>query len=253
METLYPIYYGTRMVTFDELRNRFEPNMHPEAARRGFNFIKYHGGKFGIGGGYRPPGTQPNKAGFAPPGRSFHEGQQFPSGLYYCAWDMVVANPGRKHRAPTWDEVPKQGSQGAVDFGVHMNVSGEPWHLQPIELDGWATWVKYGKQDLLLNYDILVKDASFEPEKPTTNPEREGITVEFNSRTLRRGDKGSDVKFFQGLINDLAGQGLYVDGDFGPQTERGVKNWQAMFGLVVDGVVGKQTQQSLIEIALLKS
>jgi hypothetical protein len=38
-EVLYPISYGTRMVTFDVLRNTFAPHMHPEAARRAFNFI----------------------------------------------------------------------------------------------------------------------------------------------------------------------------------------------------------------------
>ena len=65
-EVLYPMGYGTRLVTFDVLRNTFEPFMHPEAARRGFNFILHQGGKFGIGGGYRPPGAQPDRPGFAP-------------------------------------------------------------------------------------------------------------------------------------------------------------------------------------------
>lgn len=154
-ETLYPINYGTRMVTFDVLQRTFSTFMHPEAARRAFNFILLQGGKFGIGSGYRSPGAQPNnKPGFAPPGKSFHEGQQFPSGLYYVALDMVVVNPGRVHRAPVWAEVPAKRSAEAKAYGVHFNVPTEPWHMQPIELDGYATWVANGKKDLALNYPI---------------------------------------------------------------------------------------------------
>lgn len=250
METLYPIYYGTRMVPFNVLVETFEPNMHPEAARRMFNFIRSHGGKFGIGGGYRPPRTQPNKPGFAPPGKSFHEGQRFPSGLYYCAWDVVVQNHNHKHRSPTWDEVPKQGTQLAIDFGVHMNVSSEPWHMQPIEIDGYASWVRAGRPDLQNNYKFASSVSTV-----VRDPVREGerIVVEFNSRTLRRGVKGSDVKFFQRQLNELAGQGLKLDGDFDVQTERAVRNWQAMFGLVVNGIADSKTQQSIIEVGLLTS
>lgn len=250
METLYPIFYGTRMVPFNVLVETFEPHMHPEAARRMFNFIRYHGGKFGIGGGYRPPGTQPNRKGFAPPGKSFHEGQQFPSGLYYCAWDVVVQNNGRKHRSPTWDEVPEQGKQMAIDFGVHMNVRGEPWHMQPIELDGHTSWVNAGRPDLQSGYEFVTKDTPLVKNPPR---QTEGITVEFTSRNLKRGVKGPDVKFFQRQMNELAGQSLYLDGDFGVKTERAVKNWQKTFGLTVDGVLGAKTQRSIIEVGLLTS
>lgn len=173
MEILYPVGYGTQLVTFDVLRNRFEPHMHPEAARRGFNFILWQEGFFGIGSGYRPPGTQPdNKPGFAPPGDSFHEGQQFPSGLYYTAWDMVVRNPGPNglgpHRAPMWSEVPIQGSKEAIVYGWHMNVSTESWHAQPIELDGHDSWVKNGRKDLKPNYPIKVITPPQKPSIPTT-------------------------------------------------------------------------------------
>lgn len=154
MEILYPIGYGTQLVTMNTLRNMFMPHMHPEAWRRGEAFLESHVGKFGVGGGYRPPGTQPNQPGYAPPGKSFHEGQQFPSGLYYCAWDTVVVNPGSRHRSPTWVEVPAQGSKASISMGVHMNVSGEPWHMQPIELDGWDSWANAGKPDIRINYPI---------------------------------------------------------------------------------------------------
>ena len=263
METLYPIFYGTRLVTFDVLRNTFEPHMHPEAARRGFNFILHQGGKFGIGGGYRPPGTQPNgKPGFAKPGESFHEGQPFPSGLYYCAWDMVVVNPGYPHRAPLWSEVPLQGGQLAIYYGWHMNVGtpGQPgsesWHAQPFELDGWKSWANAGKPDLRYNYPIVISDPRVTPAQPpvpSTQPVTKEIGVQITSRDLVLGSVGSDVKYFQRLMNDFAGQGLLLDGHYGAKTQQAVRNWQNFFGLVPDGLLGAKTQKSMIEIALATS
>jgi Putative peptidoglycan binding domain len=254
MEILYPMFYGTRLVTFDVLRNTFEPHMHPEAAYRGFMFILSQGGNFGIGGGYRPPGTQPVKAGFAPPGKSFHEGQQFPSGLFYAAWDLVVVNPDGLHRQPRWEEVPVQGSSFALDCGMHMNVPGEPHHMQPIELDGWDSWVNRGRFDLEVGRRVIPPDPvpdPIEPPEPPIQPLTEGVVVEFTSRNLIQGCSGTDVKFFQRLLNDVAGQGLTLDGNFGPMTAQAVRNWQTFFPpLTVDGELGPHTQQSIIEIAL---
>lgn len=257
MDTVYPIFYGTRLVTFDVLVNTFSPYMHPEAARRGFNFVLFHEGKFGIGGGYRPPGTQPaNKPGFAPPGKSFHEGQRFPSGLYYAAWDMVVVNPGSVHRTPQWNEVPKQGSGSSYDFGWHMNNPRESWHAQPIELDGYDTWVKQGRPDLPRDYPIsvvppiVIPPASDPIPDPTPVQPSEGITVQINSRNLTEGDSGKDVAFFQRQLNEIAGQGLTLDGQFGPMTTQAVKNWQNFFKLEVDGQLGPITQASIIEVSL---
>lgn len=268
-DTLYPIFYGTRLVTFDVLRNTFEPRMHPEAARRAFNFILYKEGFFGVGGGYRALGTQPDRPGFAQEGRSFHQPQNFPSGQFYTAWDTVVRNPGGVHRAPRWSEVPIKGSQQAKDFGYHMNVGtpprGEPWHGQPIELDGWWTWANAGRKDLQSNYPIKLIASNGEvlaspvkpyvppkpPERPTiSNPSKKEITLNVNSRYLEVGVNGSDVKFYQRLLNDIGGQGLTVDGIYGPKTKTAVTNWQIFFGLFRDGELGPVTQTSVIEISL---
>jgi hypothetical protein len=261
MDTLYPIYYGTRLVTFDELRNVFEPHMHPEAAIRGFNFILHHGGKFGIGGGRRT--SQPDAPGFAPAGKSFHQDQQFPSGLFYVAWDMVVVNPGYPHRAPLRDEVPTQYSQPAIDYGMHMNVGTpgtkgfEPWHMQPIELDGYDVWVRHGCQDLRYGYPIVISTPRPQPPQPPVSPAlppvTKGIIVQFASRNLVEGCIGPDVKFFQRQMNEIAGQGLIIDGDYGQKTTQAVKNWQTFFKLTVDGKLGAQTQKSIIEISLQAS
>lgn len=258
METLYPIYYGTRMVTWDVLVGSFEDHMHPEAARRAFNFVFCQGGKFGVGSGYRAPGMQPNAQGFAPPGKSFHEGQQFPSGLYYVAWDLVVVNPGRAHRSPYWSEVPVQGSQLAIEYGYHMNVGypggddSEPWHGQPLELDGWQTWVNNGRRDIQYDYPIQIIGEVPDPNQPSGD-----VMAQFVTRAMSEGMEGSDVKFYQTQMNNIAGQGLTLDGKFGAKTTQAVKNWQTFFKttsdgktLDVDGRLGPLTQQSIIEISL---
>lgn len=267
METLYPIFYGTRLVTLDVLKATFEPYMHPEFARRVFNLIVREGGKLGIGSGYRAPGKQPDgKPGFAQPGMSFHEGQEFPSGRYFAALDMVVVNPGRVHRAPTWDEIPVQGQKLAIDYGVHANVGtpgakgAESWHIQPSELDGYGNWISRGRFDIQYNYPILVdtpRPTPPQPPVPPTQPATKEIVVEFKSRNLSEGAIGTDVKFFQRQLNEIAGQGLLLDGYYGPKMTEAVKNWQNFFKVdadgvpfVVDGVLGAKTQRSIIEVSL---
>lgn len=263
METLYPIFYGTRLVTFDVIEATFKPRMHPEAWRRFANFFLHQGGKFGPGGGYRA--TQPVKPGFAEPGKSFHQLQHFPSGDFYSALDVVVVNPGYVHRAPRWEEVPKQGTYLAEQYGLHANVDPppEPWHMQGIEVDGWQRWVNMGRPDLVYNRPILITAPRPQPPQPPvpSNPvQTKEITVQVQSRNLVEGCVGPDVKFFQRQMNDLAGQGLLLDGHYGPRTTEAVTNWQKFFKktsdgrpLTVDGKLGPHTQQSIFEISLRAS
>lgn len=266
METLYPIFYGTRLVTFDVIEATFKPRMHPEAWRRASNFMVSKGGKFGPGGGYRADGEQPDLPGFAPEGESFHQLQKFPSGIYYMAWDWVVRNPGFRHRAPHWDEVPAQGSSLAIAYGYHMNVGtpgtkgSEPWHGQGIEIDGWRSWVNAGRPDLQYNYPILIGTPPppvYPPSGPVVQPSSKEIIVQFNSRTLIEGAVGNDVKFYQERLNDIAGQGLLLDGKYGPRMTQAVKNFQTFFGktksgqiMIPDGKLGAITQQGIIEVSL---
>ena len=124
------------------------------------------GGLVGIGGSWRATGSQPDKPGFAPEGKSFHQDQHFASGMVkFCAVDLVCRNNGLVHRAPRWDEVPVQGSADAKFWGVHCNVSNESWHMQPIEIDGWLSWVNAGRPDLEIGYGL--KDLDMKLTTPT--------------------------------------------------------------------------------------
>ena len=63
--------------------------------------------------------------------------------------------------------------------------------------------------------------------------------------TLRRGSKGEDVKKLQTLLRNK-GYVLAVDGDFGPTTEKCVKDFQNTKHLQPDGIVGPKTWTALI-------
>lgn len=56
---------------------------------------------------------------------------------------------------------------------------------------------------------------------------------------LKKGSVGESVRVLQGAL------GIYVDGSFGPKTEKAVREYQASRGLNVDGVVGPQTWNAI--------
>ena len=106
-----------------------------------------------------------------------------------------------------------------------------------------AYWMRYVK-DL---------DKLEEPEKPETEPDKEPETpiedkpVVIEARQLRRGMSGGDVKSLQRL---LFADGYSVgncgdDGDFGPDTEKAVKNYQEDHDLDPDGIAGVLTLNAL--------
>jgi GH24 family phage-related lysozyme (muramidase) len=61
--------------------------------------------------------------------------------------------------------------------------------------------------------------------------------------TIKLGSKGEDVKVLQKFL------GLNPDGDFGPMTEKKVKEWQKSKGLVADGVIGAKSWAIILQPA----
>lgn len=75
--------------------------------------------------------------------------------------------------------------------------------------------------------------------KPTPRTQQGG-----GKRTLRRGMNGLDVARCQNLLNSWMvhpDKVLWVDGMFGPKTDKGVRKFQQRVRIKVDGVVGPQT------------
>jgi len=64
-------------------------------------------------------------------------------------------------------------------------------------------------------------------------------------RTLRKGDRGDDVKVLQQQLLDLGFDPNGTDGRFGPGTERALKAFQSRAGITVDGLAGGQTQAAI--------
>lgn len=75
-------------------------------------------------------------------------------------------------------------------------------------------------------------------------------TYTMNMRTLRKGDKGEDVRALQILLSGRGCNGDMntPDGIFGPNTLGAVKLYQKKAGLVVDGIVGPATWGSLLGV-----
>ena len=90
------------------------------------------------------------------------------------------------------------------------------------------------------------------PVEPPERPELPPIgwsppeTVPLEDRpTLERGDEGSDVRDLQVMLPRFPLRD--VDGDFGPQTEGCVCDYQRSRGLMVDGICGQETWTALYE------
>lgn len=67
-------------------------------------------------------------------------------------------------------------------------------------------------------------------------------------RTLRKGDRGTDVEELQRILNQDPRYPTKVDGIFGSDTEASVRAFQADHGLTADGIVGAKTWAKLREV-----
>lgn len=118
--------------------------------------------------------------------------------------------------------------------------------------------------------DILVKEGSHTvmvlqngsaagtqvstPTTSTTSNTKEGNEVKLS--TLKKGDKGAQVKALQAILVGYGGEPAQfiknaggVDGDFGSGTDKAVRSYQKAKGLSVDGSVGPATWGKLLGTA----
>lgn len=224
----YPAHYGTRMMSLDDLSEAFLSRAHPVFRSRLLAWLRSEEGRYGIGNAYRAPGAQPDRPGFAPEGKTFHQPQTFRSGFVGIAGADLVARgaPGAVHRTIRPDE-----TSTLSRFKLHT-VSSQ-WHVQPVEIRGYASWINAGRPDPVGDFVMPA------PTVPTA-PRRHTITVE--KSVLRRGARGhTDIEILQRLV------GINDDGVFGPITEQRVRDVQRWHRLTVDGICGPITWQALLK------
>lgn len=195
---LIPYGYGTEYRTVESVAATLIVHHHPEYVRRIIPWLESKAGEIGVGGGWRL--TQPVKPGAAPEGMSFHQDQKYNDGFVgACAVDLVARNPnaGGVHLTVRWAQVLPQGSAAAKLWGLHCNVNGstqEPWHMQPIEIDGWQSWVNAGRPAPKAGYSL------------PTDP-KPGVDVNWNPTTttiasIKTAPPTADV--LAGKFNDWA-------------------------------------------------
>ncbi|MEF3302639.1 spore cortex-lytic enzyme [Paenibacillus sp. GYB003] len=71
------------------------------------------------------------------------------------------------------------------------------------------------------------------------------VVSSFSDQTFSYGASGSDVYELQGRLQFLDYYRGPIDGEFGWQTDRAVRDFQYKFGMTVDGVVGPKTKLML--------
>jgi N-acetylmuramoyl-L-alanine amidase len=109
-------------------------------------------------------------------------------------------------------------------------------------------------QALKIGEVIKLGKAKNKYTRPATVPKKPQITYKYPlpSKTLRRGNKGQEVKLLQAALNAVLFKVGKVDGDYGNLTEDAVMRFQKVYlPYEVDGVVGPNTIKKLK--AVLKS
>ena len=129
----------------------------------------------------------------------------------------------------------------------NFNTETEPGILLKSGAFDQLTGSKYtDSSDYLRRGDILVTSTKGHTAVVLTDGPK---AYDTGLPTLRRGDKGEDVKNMQKLLLkhgfDVGPDG--ADGDFGKNTEDALKRYQAHNGLEIDGVCGSKTWAKLGE------
>jgi hypothetical protein len=154
---------------------------------------------------------------------------------------------------PKWDEYQRL----VLEFGFSFELDSEKWHIR--------FCAGNTVPQAVLDVENFIR--TLESKNPPTYPPpaplppvmwdpargRFGLwPFNANKPAIALGAKGDVVRYLQGVIATKAGGNIAVDGDFGAQTERRVRDIQQFFKLTADGWVGPQTWRTIDMLAGLK-
>jgi len=197
--------------------------------------------------------------------RNITGGKSPSSHAFGAAMDWRYQNPGPGRQVLTGEILPflinhsaELGVQAIHDyFGCQVWRAGRGWLAQRKGSHGgsmgasWALWIHIEVHpehwaDARPVAEKLGFNGVDDPEDfvfPEFNPRngKYGLFPIAKKPTLKIGASGDAVRYLQGVILNKAGGGIVVDGSFGPQTNRRVRDLQAFLGMTVDGIVGPKT------------
>jgi peptidoglycan hydrolase-like protein with peptidoglycan-binding domain len=149
--------------------------------------------------------------------------------------DLAERGPGNKFQAVGPATLAWLAANGP-SFGFWNSVKSEAWHWPYFPGDDIPAVV------LEMEGNGMVRIQTAVPLDPKR---REAFYKEMPlDVTLRKGSRGVGVEAVQWALT-RAGFATGIDGDFGPATERAVKEFQAAKKLTVDGLVGPNTWAKL--------
>lgn len=160
---------------------------------------------------------------------------------YYNGVPQRVYANFRKY--PSWQESIADHSSLFNRLSRYANLRGETDYVKActyVRLDGYATSPTYTTTliSTIQKYHLDEWDREVIGNVPTSVPD-------MYHPTLRKGDRGDEVKQWQAFLNANDYRCGTVDGIFGNNTEKAVKQYQAAHGLVADGIIGPKTWASL--------
>ena len=110
--------------------------------------------------------------------------------------------------------------------------------------DGWYCYETTMRGLIPQIWSALPTDAkpqsAAQPSTPATQT-TQSYGGKFPTPTIKKGNKGTNVKNLQKFLNWYGNYKLTVDGIFGNNTLKAVKDFQKKEGLAVDGIVGVKT------------
>lgn len=144
---------------------------------------------------------------------------------------------------PSWQESIADHSSLFNRLNRYKNLRGETDYVKActnVRLDGYATSPTYTDTLLkcILKYNLGEWDREVLGDITHTVPD-------IGHPTLRKGDRGDEVRQWQAFLNANNFPCGIIDGIFGKNTEKAVKQYQAAHGLVADGIIGPKTWASL--------
>lgn len=170
------------------------------------------------------------------------QGEEFWTTEYYNGIKTRIKAYFRKY--PSWQESIADHSSLFNRLSRYANLRGETDYVKActnVRLDGYATSPTYTSTliNTIQKYHLDEWDREVIGNIPISTPD-------IDHPTLRKGDRGDEVKQWQAFLNANDYRCGTVDGIFGNNTEKAVKQYQAAHGLVADGIIGPKTWASLL-------